>query len=292
MSKELVSLSAVSNKFLNNDNHINMQAVTELNDKINAILKGLPVVNAKGKPIKMPIPDATYTVKRRAKIVKFDSAANNRGDLNYLAKRALPVKKTRRLTDRGAIRNMAVLTVYPVDKMTKAFGEDPFAKLRKSIKEAEAAFEKHSKRADKTKESVKSEKTKIRDASNALFSKAISAFKKVLGDTDIDMDRDLVESSGMGGKTVLLKLDKDLVVSIGKSDMTKFKAARAKAAEGDDAPKKGFGAKKTVGTKKSKSTKEEKPAKKVKKVAKEEKKVKKVKKADKSITKKLKKKVK
>jgi hypothetical protein len=281
VSKELVSLSASSNQFLNDDNHLNTVAVKELEDKIQAIVKGLPVTNAKGKVIKMPIPEKTFTVNRRKRQEKFDSAKHKRGDLNYLAKRALPVKQTKRLTDRGAIRNMAMLTIYPADKMEKAYGEDPFLKLRKTIKLAVSAFEKHMKRADKTKESVKTQKTKIRDASNELFGKAIAAFKKVLKSTNVDMDKDLIESSGMGGKTVLLKLDKELVVSIGKSDMTKFKAAKQKLIDAENGvePKKGFGAKKTVG---KKASKEEKTSKKVKKASKEEKVVKKAKKADKT----------
>ena len=280
----IVSLSATSNKFLNNDNHLNVAAVQELENNIQAIVKGLPVTNAKGKVIKMPIPEKTFTVNRRKKIMKFDSAANNRGDLNYLTKRALPVKETKRLTDRGSIRNMALLTIYPADKMEKAYGEDPFRKLRKTIKEAVSAFGTHMKRADKTKESVKKEKVKNRDASNAAHAQAVKALRVVLKKAGFDLEKDLVESSGIGGKAILLRLDKENVVAIGKSDMTKFKAAKKKAAEAgdeDEAPKKKIGAKKTVASKKvakadktektskvKKSKKEEKPAKKLKKKAK------------------------
>lgn len=257
----IISLSTASNKFLNNDNHLNIAVVKELEDKIQGIVKALPVVNAKGKPIKLPIPERTFTVNRRKKIEKFDSAKNNRGDLNYLAKRALPVKDAKRLTDRGAVRNMALLTIFPVDKMTKAYGEDPFLKIRKTIKEAVSAFTTHMKRAGKTTESVKKEKTKNRDESNKAHSVALKAFFALLGETDFDMDKDLIESSGMGGKAVLLRVGKNDVISIGKSDITKFKAAVKKAAEADDeddAP-----AKKKIGAKKS--TKEAKPVKKVKK---------------------------
>lgn len=286
MSNVIVSLSASSNKFLNNDNHLNVAAVKELEDKIQAIVKGLPVTNAKGKVIKLPIPEQTFTVNRRKKIEKFDSAKNNKGDLNYLAKRALPVKATRRLTDRGSIRNMALLTIFPADKMTKAYGEDPFAKLRKSIKECVSAFNTHMKRADKTKESVTKEKTKIRDTNNAAYAKAIDAFKSVLEEAGFDMDKDMIESTSMMGKTVLLRVGKGLVVSIGKSDEEKFKAAKKKAAEqDDDAP-----AKKKVGIKSKKSVKEEKPAKKKVKTSTKEGKVKKSSKVEKTGTTKLKKK--
>lgn len=273
MSNTIVSLSAVSNKYLNNDNHLNVAAVKELEDKIQAIVKDLPVTNAKGKVIKRPIPEKTFTVNRRKKIVKFDSAANNRGDLNYMGKRALPVKETKRLTDRGSIRNMALLTIYPADKMEKAYGDDPFAKLRKSIKEAVSAFGTHMKRAEKTKEGVNKEKTKLRDANNAAYSKAIEAFRKVLKGAGVDVDADLVESKGMMGKTVLFRVGKEDVVSIGKADIAKFKAAKKAASEaddGDDAPKKKkIGAKK-VGVK-TKASKEEKSSKtsKVKKSSKE-----------------------
>ncbi|MET0980312.1 MAG: hypothetical protein ABWX90_03590 [Candidatus Saccharimonadales bacterium] len=279
MSKNntIVSLSAVSNKFLNNDNHLNIAAVKELEDKVQAIVKGLPVTNAKGKVIKQPLPEITFTVNRRKKVEKFDSAKNNRGDLNYLAKRAIPVKQTKRLTERGSIRNMALLTIFPADKMTKAYGEDPFAKLRKTFKEAQSAFTTHMKRADKTKDSVKNEKTKIRDASNKAHGKSLTLLYKLLDAANFDRKKDMVESSGMGGKAVLLRLGKEEVISIGKSDITKFKAAVKKAAEADDedeAP-----AKKKVGKKVAKA---DKPVKKVKKVAKEEKAVKKVKKVAKA----------
>jgi hypothetical protein len=279
----IVSLSASANKFLNNDNHLNVAAVTELENNIQTIVKGLPVLNAKGKVIKLPIPEKTFTVNRRKKVLKFDSAANNRGDLNYLTKRALPVKETKRLTDRGAVRNMALLTIFPADKMEKAYGEDPFRKLRKTIKEAVSAFNTHMKRAEKTKESVKKEKVKNRDASNAAHDKAVKALRLVLKKAGFDLDKDLVESSGIGGKAILLRLDKENVVAIGKSDMLKFKTAKKKvadAANGDAEPAKKIGAKKVgkkvVGKKSSKSAPVE--TKKVKKVKKEEKPAKKLKK--------------
>lgn len=278
----IVSLSATSNKFLNNDNHLNVAAVTELENNIQTIVKGLPVLNAKGKVIKLPIPEKTFTVNRRKKVLKFDSAANNRGDLNYLTKRALPVKESKRLTDRGAIRNMALLTIFPADKMEKAYGEDPFRKLRKTIKEAVSAFNTHMKRAEKTKESVKKEKVKNRDASNVSHEKAVKALRVVLKKAGFDLDKDLVESSGIGGKAILLRLDKENVVAIGKSDMLKFKTAKKKAADaenGDAAPAKKIGAKKVVGKKSSKSAPvETKKVKKVKKASKEEKPAKKLKK--------------
>lgn len=267
----IVSLSAVSNKFLNNDNHLNIAAVQELEGKIQAIVKALPVTNEKGKVLKRPIPEQCFTVNRRKKIEKFNSAKNNAGDLTYLTKRAIPVKASRQLTERGSIRNMALLTIYPVDKMEKVYGDDPFAKLRKTIKECVSAMNTHMKRADKTKEGVTKERVKNREIANTAFTKAIKAFRKVLADAGIDMDKDLVESKGMMGQTILLRMGKDDVVSIGKSDISKFKEAKRKAAEAedDDAPKKkkigaGKAAKKITEKVKSKSSKKvvEKPAKK------------------------------
>jgi hypothetical protein len=226
-AKVIVSLSASSNNFLNNDNHLNVAKVQELNGKIKEALKELPTVNEKGKAIKPPKPLTTYTIKRKAKIVKFDSALNNAGNLTYLARRAIPVKECKRLTERGAVRNLDILTVY--DK--EVIGD----KLYKQCKEAMAAMKTHMGRADKTKESVKKEKLVIRDANNKEFARGVAAFKKFLKAAGVDLGKDLVESSGgMGGKAVLFRLDKETVVSIGRSDTSKFKAAKKAAEEAGD----------------------------------------------------------
>lgn len=242
-AKVIVALAATKNAFLNNDNHLNVAKIQELNGKIKEIIKGLPTTKENGKPIKPPKPTQTFVIKRKAKIVKFDSALNNSGNLTYLARRALPVKETKRLTERGAVRNIDILTVYDKEILGKLAGP---------VKEAVAAIGIHMKRADKTKDSVKKEKTVIRDANAKEFDRCAKVFKAFLKANGVDVDKDLVQTSGgLGGKAVLLRLDKDTVVSIGRSEMTKFKAAKKAAAEaGDDeeeAPKKS----KKIGTKKA-----------------------------------------
>lgn len=226
-AKVIVSLSASNNAFLNNDNHLNVAKVQELNGKIKDIIKALPTVNEKGKAIKPPKPVATYTIKRKAKIVKFDSAMNNAGNLTYLARRALPVKETKRLTERGAVRNVDILTVYDKEILGKLYGQ---------VKEAVSAIQTHMKRADKTKDSVKKEKSVIRDANAKEFDRCAKVFRAFLKKAGVDVDKDLVQTSGgLGGKAVLFRLDKETVISMGRSELSKFKAAQKAAAEaGDD----------------------------------------------------------
>ena len=48
-------------------------------------------------------------------------------------------------------------------------------------------------------------------------------------------DRDMVESTGMFGKTVLIKVGPQSVISIGKSDLAKFNAAKRAARAGESA---------------------------------------------------------
>ena len=235
-TKVIVALAATNNNYLNNDNHLNVAKVQELNTMVKEALKELPTTNEKGKAIKPPKPTATFVIKRKAKIVKFDSAMNKNGNLTYLARRALPVKEVKRLTERGAVRNVDILTVYDKEVLG--------SKLAAKVKEAVSAIQTHMKRADKTKDSVKKEKTVIRDANAKEFDRCAKVFRAFLKENGVDVEKDLVQTSGgLGGKAVLLRLDKDTVVSIGRSEMAKFKAAKKAAAEAaeeaeDEAPAK------------------------------------------------------
>ncbi len=220
-AKVIIALAASggSNPFLDSDNHLNVDRVKALQAKVLEVVKTFPTVNAKGKAVKPPRPEQTFVVKRKAKSTKFSSGSAKKGDLKYLTQRAIKLRAVKRLSEKGAIANMALLTVYEASLM---------GKLAPQVKQAAAACAKHMKAADKTKTGVTKIKTKLRDESNKVFVASVAAIKKILAAGGIK-DKDLVESKGMGGSTLLVNLGGDKVISIGKSDMTKFKTARKNA---------------------------------------------------------------
>lgn len=235
----LISTSDVSNEFLSNDKLLNVAAVEALEAEIQTIVKQLPLLSEKGKVRKLPIPEQTFIVNRRKKVEKFDAEKNKADNLAYLGKRAIPVKASRRLTDRGARLNRALLTIYPEDKMAKVYGDDPMANLRKRMRTAVKALNIHIERIAMVKAKVGVARVATREQNTEIFDKALKALRKMLTGAGID-SKNLVESKGMMGKTILLKIDKDNVVSIGRSDPEKFSAAvkAAAAAESEPAKKK------------------------------------------------------
>ena len=93
------------------------------------------------------------------------------------------------------------------------------------VKKAVSAINMHNKKALKVVDKVKVEKTKIRDAANAEFDKNVEAVKAILLAGGIK-EANIVVGQSMFGKVVHVKLPNGGVVSIGKSDDTKLRAAK------------------------------------------------------------------
>jgi len=144
---------------------------------------------------------------------------NTKGDLKYLTQRALKIGVVKRMTERSSIRNVPLLVVYD---------NAVLGGLAAKVKQAVSAVNTHLKRADKTKVSVGKIKTKLRETANADFDSAITAVTDVflLGGLK---ESDMAIGTSMFGKTMLVRLSTGSVISVGKSDMSKFKAAQKAA---------------------------------------------------------------
>ena len=101
-----------------------------------------------------------------------------------------------------------------------------------AAKKAITAANMHNRKANSVVTKVKTEKGKMRDAANAVFDQSISMFRALMEDAGVK-ETDMVESTGMMGKTLLLRLSKDNVVSIGKADAKRFAAAVKAAKEAE-----------------------------------------------------------
>lgn len=202
-----VSTSA-ANAYLDADNHLNVARVEALNT---AIQKKVGK-NTEEKTTMV------FKIPRKAKIAKYSTGKANKGDLKYLGQRAVKISAAKRMSDASLIKNKPLLMVY--DK--RVIGDALAAKA----KMAASAINTHMKRAGKTKTMVTKEKGKLRDAANKDFDGAMVAFQKIVAAGGLNPS-DMVVTTGMMGKTVLLRVGKDMVVSVGKSDMKRFKAAKA-----------------------------------------------------------------
>lgn len=217
MQKVIVALAATANPYLDEDSHLNVARIQALN-----VLVGNAFDKAQDESAKPIRAVQTFVISRKAKPAKFSSALNRKGDLKYLTQRALKIGVVKRMTERSSIRNMPLLAVYDATIIG--------APLAAKVKQAVSAINTHLKRADKTKTSVTKVKTKIRDEANATFEKSVDLIRKALTAGGVK-DADMVIGTSMFGKTMMVKLGADNVISIGKSDIAKFRAAKKTAAE-------------------------------------------------------------
>lgn len=204
--QSLIAVSA-ANPYLMADGLVNFDKIKALNVKTSKLQPD----KAAGIAI-----TGVYTIPRRAKPTKHSAAKHKAVDIKYLGQRAIKVSLKKRLTPAGAIRNIPLLTV--VD------GTGVPASLKSQIKQAVSALNSHMKKTDSVKTKVAAKRTKLRSEADKEFDVALAAFKTILTNAGVK-PTDLIESKGMMGRTVLLKVGGGSVVSIGRSDMTRFKAA-------------------------------------------------------------------
>lgn len=192
-----------ANPYLDSDNHINVDKLIALNDKIK------DKVEEDAKPL------AFYVIRRKAKPVKYSSALEKKMDLKYLSRRAIAVKRMSRMSEASTIRNLVILTVYD---------NDTLGSLAANVKQAIAAINVHMRKADKTKTTVIKQRGKIRAINTKEFNASADLMKAVLLEGGVK-EKDIVLGQSMMGTTMLVKLGPSNVVSIGRSDIAKFKAA-------------------------------------------------------------------
>jgi hypothetical protein len=216
MSKLTISFestSAPANPFLSEDGLLNFVKIAALQEKVANEIKASQKSEA---PIK---PSLIYVMARRAKPVSFRKAAHTKGtDLKYKAGRAIKIASRKRLVPEALARVSIVLQVIDSSKLNAA------------LKQAVSAITQHVKRTAKALDKISTEKSKIRDASNKVFDTSVSMLKDILSQGGVK-PTDVVESMGMMGKSVIIRLGADNYVSVNKADRARFLAAKKTAAQ-------------------------------------------------------------
>lgn len=213
----VTSLSAVApNAFKGPDGLLNFDAVFKLNTRVQSAIKTVAAKTGSAVPV-----SEYYVVAVKAKPIKYSVSLEKKDDLKYHTRRATKIAIRKRLAAGSEARVTVVLTI--IDKKSGV----PLA-LVAQVKEAQKAILAHMKKAVKSKEVITKKRGKIRDASNESFEASVGHLKEILLAGGIKEDA-IVESSGMFGKSVLVKLTSEYVVSIGKADIARFNAARKAA---------------------------------------------------------------
>ena len=203
------SLSAV-NPYLSADGLLDFSKIATLQGRVANNIKDL---SKTGSPAKVT---ATYVMKRRAKPVAFRKAAHEKGtDLKYRASRATKIAVRKRLAPEALARVAIVLQIIDAGNNKT---------LAASLKQAASAIAQHMNRTTKHVAKISTEKAKIRDKANSVFDTSTAMLKTVLLTGGIK-DAAILESQGMMGKTVLIKLGADNYVSVTKADKTRWAAA-------------------------------------------------------------------
>jgi hypothetical protein len=209
--------AAAPNSFKGPDGLLNFDAVFKLQTQVESMIQ--KAIDA-GKDVKVV---GYYVVNAKAKHIKYSALLEKKDDLKYLTRRAINIATRKRIMPASAAKIKIVMTLVE--------GKDVPAAFKAKIKEAVSAIIQHLKKLVKAKATLTKKKGKVRDDSNASFNASIEHLRAILINGGIKEDA-IVETTGMFGKSVLVKLSSEYVVSIGKADLTRFAAAKkaAKAA--------------------------------------------------------------
>lgn len=219
-SENLESLSA-TNPYLSADGLVNVAALNKLNTRIAAANKkigGATLVRGVMKPTKRESP-IFYSAKP---LVPYSASLDKKNDHKYKTVRGQQIKSRTKMPAEGARTRMSIV-------LQGTFVGIEDKALLAEIRKATTAIGSHNKKAEKVVGKVKVEKTKIRDAANKEFDANVDAVKAILLAGGIK-EANIVVGTSMFGKVVHVKLPNGGVVSIGKSDETKLRAAKKTAA--------------------------------------------------------------
>lgn len=217
--KVAISLSA-ANPYLSADGQVDIVAFGKLAKKIasaNDKADELASMQPRGKAPK----NATPIFYTRKEVVKYSASLEKKNDHKYKVLRGQQIKfRTKMPTAESNIKLKVLLpaTAVGIDKVTAA-----------EVKKAISAIAAHNKKAIKIVDKVKVEKAKTRDAANAEFDTNVQEMTDILNAGGINASNIAIGQS-MFGKVVHVKLPSGGVISIGKSDIAKFRAAKKTAA--------------------------------------------------------------
>ena len=202
-----ISESAV-NPFISPDGMLNVSAVTSLAKRVATAAKKLEAPKVLG---------VYYTGKD---LQGFVESKSKKGDHKYLVLRAQQIRVRKRVPagvkPEQVLKKGSVLLV-DYDGLT--------ADLEKQLTQFHRAANSHNGKADKTAGKVKVEKGKIRDAANAEFDAAATEMTDLLTGAGVK-ETNVVTATSMFGRVVIVKLPSGRYVTLGKSDATKFNAAK------------------------------------------------------------------
>lgn len=209
----IISESA-ANPFLSPDGLLNGAAVASLQKRVDTAAKKLEAPKVLG---------IYYTGKP---FQNYSAAQDKKGDHKYLTLRGQQVRVKKSRVTPGT---KPELYVKKGKVMLVDYDGLPDA-LEKQLELFVKAANSHNTKAEKVATKVKGEKSKLREAASAEFDKASQELTDMLVEAGIK-EANIVEATSMFGKTVLIKLPSGSVIQLGKSDITKFNAAKKAAKE-------------------------------------------------------------
>ena len=218
MSKIIIAniSESAANPFLSQDGLVDLTAFSRLETKLDKANKALVAANEKqAKPARLK--QALPMLCTRKPLIKFTASLDKKGDHKYKLARGQQIKTRTKLPAAESSIKVKVLLTFAYEGLDKA--------LLAEVKKAHTAAAQHNRKALKQVDGVKNEKAKIRDAQNAEFDKNVDALKEILLAGGIK-ESNVVVGQSMFGKVVHVKLPNGGVVSIGKSDEAKLRAAK------------------------------------------------------------------
>ena len=210
-----ISVSA-ANPYLSADGQIDVGAFAKLANRIKVANGKVPTettTTGREKPVKL----ASTILYSGKPIAKYSASLEKKNDHKYKVARGQQIKsRTKMPAAESRVKFVMLLpaAIVGVDKTILA-----------EIKKATSAASSHNKKALRIVDKVKVEKGKARDAANAEFDKNVDAVKAILLAGGIK-EANIVVGQSMFGKIVHVKLPNGGVVSIGKSDDAKLRAAK------------------------------------------------------------------
>lgn len=207
VSKTPFTSESAANAYLMEDGLVNFSKIATLSDRIEKAMKGQEDAKT----------TAVFVAPRRAKPVQFSATKQRSGDHKYLLSRAVKVVSRKRITPEAYARVKVLLKCYDPASLTKALADGQ--------KLAQAALKSHMGKMNKVTVKVKKEKGKIRDAEGKVFDESLDLVYEILQQGGLPVGS-ITETKGMFGSQMLVKLDEGHVISIGKSDISKFRAAK------------------------------------------------------------------
>ena len=206
-----MSLSAGANAYAAADGMLTFAKVLTLAASLDKGAKSRAEDDKAGRPV------AVYVMPRRAKPAAYSVTSERKGDLKYRTQRAVKVVMRKRIKPESLARVKVLLNVYSKDVLTAT----QYAAQAAAVK----ALNAHMKKADASRAKVTKEKGKVRAEDNRVFEQSLRMVSQVLDKGGIAA-ANVATAQSMFGLQMFVKLDNDHVISIGKSDIAKFRAAK------------------------------------------------------------------